>query len=60
MFSQIAWLHAKLEFCVMIIRALESYTCALLLYPWIQGEPICDWACENQPCERKLHVVTFL
>ena len=19
---------------------------------------ICDWACENQPCERKLHIVT--
>ena len=21
---------------------------------------ICDWACENQPCERKLHRVIFL
>ena len=21
--------------------------------------PICDWACENQPCERKLHRVIF-
>ena len=20
---------------------------------------ICDWACENQPCERKLHRVIF-
>ena len=20
---------------------------------------ICDWACDNQPCEHKLHLVTY-
>ena len=24
-----------------------------------QSQSICDWACENQPCERKLHLVRY-
>ena len=27
---------------------------------YIAASTICDRACENQPCERKLHVVIFL
>ena len=40
----------------------ELYTLAFpfdLRYECVTYIYICDWACENQPCERKLHRVIF-
>ena len=44
---------------VTLVHNSQGYKYQLLM-PYSHSPTICDHACENQPCERKLHLVTFL
>ena len=44
-----------LTFCgsIMLLAACSSVNLPIVLACTIACTSICDWACENQPCERK-------